>query len=104
MAALVAVMAGLRARRGTSAGAPARGLEAVLLLLLGVTIAGGLGILAGGARPREPLHFVYAVVAVAVLPTAAALSLRTGPRARALIICAGALVTLAVVIRLFGTG
>ena len=104
MAALVALVAGVRAVRGASDGPAARGLEAVLLLLVGLTIAGGLGILVGGGRPREPLHFVYAVVAMGILPTAAAFATRATPRTRAFVMSAGALVTLAVVIRLFGTG
>ena len=46
----------------------------LLLVLLLITIAGGLGLLVGGARPREILHFVYAIVVFGAVPIAAALS------------------------------
>jgi hypothetical protein len=79
-------------------------LEALLVLVLAVTIAGGLGLLMGGGRPRELLHFVYAVVALGVLPLVDSLSRRAGPRARGIATFAAALIALAVVVRLFQTG
>ena len=79
-------------------------LEAVLLIAVGATIAGGLGLLVGGGRPREALHFVYAVIAFAVLPVANSIARRSGPRAQAWVALAAAAVILVVMLRLFGTG
>ena len=64
----------------------------------------GLGLLVGGGQPREQLHFVYAVVALGALPVTDSLSRGFGPRARGLATLVGALVALAVIARLFGTG
>jgi len=58
----------------------------------------------GGARPRELLHFVYAVVALAALPISTSVSARWEPRRRGMATVIGALVGLAVIVRLFGTG
>ena len=79
-------------------------LQALLLVLIGVTIAGGLGLLVGGSRPRETLHFVYAILAFAALPVAATLARGASPRTRGVVSLIGALVALVVVARLFGTG
>ena len=69
-----------------------------------VTLAGGLGLLAGGGRPREILHFVYAVVALGAVAIADSIARRTGPRQRGIASLVGALVALAVIARLFQTG
>lgn len=74
------------------------------MLALVVTVAGGLGLLVGGARPQEILHFVYAIVALGALAVADSISRRAGPRARAIATLVGALVALAVIARLFQTG
>ena len=78
--------------------------QALFLIALVVTIAGGLGLIAGGARPREALQFVYAVVAFGALPVANSLTQRAGPRARGLAAFVATLVILVVMARLFGTG
>ena len=75
-----------------------------MLLLVAVTAAGGLGLLVGGARPHELLHFVYAVVALAALPISTSVSARWEPRRQAMATVIGALIGLAVIVRLFGTG
>ena len=107
-AALVVVLVGLeagwRAWRRLPPGETTRRLEGLLLVLLLITIAGGLGLLAGGGHPREILHFVYAIVVFGAVPIAAALSARASPRTRGLAGVAGAIVALVVVARLFGTG
>jgi uncharacterized membrane protein YjdF len=72
--------------------------------VLGVTVAGGLGLLLGGARPRELLHFVYAVLAVGTVPIATSVSAHWGARRRALVSLLGALVALVAILRLFATG
>ena len=79
-------------------------LQSLLLVLLAVTIAGGLGLLVAGGRPKEALHFVYAIVVLGALPIAAGLSRRASPRAQGIVSLVGALVALIVVARLFGTG
>ncbi len=79
-------------------------LEAVLLSAVGATIAGGLGLLVGGARPREQLHLVYAGIAFAVLPVANSIARRSGPRTQAWVALAATAVILVVILRLFGTG
>jgi hypothetical protein len=76
----------------------------VLTLVLVVAAAGGLGLLAGGARPRELLHFVYAVIAIGAVPVADSLTRQADPRPRAIATLIGALVSLVVILRLFGTG
>lgn len=79
-------------------------LERLLTLVLVVTVAGGLGLLAGGARPREVLHFVYAVIAVGAVPVAGSLSTPGSPRRNATATLVGSVVALVVILRLFGTG
>lgn len=76
----------------------------IFLIALVVTLAGGLGLLAGGGRPKEVLHFVYAIVALGAVPVADSVARRAGPRQRATASLIGALVALAVVARLSQTG
>jgi hypothetical protein len=105
---VLVLLAGLegaqRALRRLPAGAAAARLDGLVLLLVAVTAAGGLGLLVGGARPRELLHLVYAVVALAALPISTSVSTRWEPRRRGIATVIGALVGLAVIVRLFGTG
>ncbi len=79
-------------------------LQGLLLVALGVTAAGGLGLLLGGARPRELLHFVYAALAFGALPVAASISRSWRPSREPIVTLIAALVTAAAVLRLFGTG
>ncbi len=101
---VIGIDGGVRAWRRTPPGSRAYGLVVVLLIVLVVTIAGGMGLLVGGASPAEQLHFVYAVVALGVLPIADTLSKGWSPRRRGLASVVGAIVALIVVARLFGTG
>ena len=101
---LVAVEAGWRAWRRLPPGDIADRLEGILLVVLVIAIAGGLGLLVGGARPQELLHFVYAIVVLSALPIAGTLTKEASPRSRGLAGVVGALVALVVVARLFGTG
>jgi hypothetical protein len=75
-----------------------------VLLLVAVTAAGGLGLLAGGGHPGELLHYLYAVVALSALPIATSMSTRWGPRARGVATVLGALLALAAILRLSATG
>ena len=104
MIVLVAAEAGWRAWRRTPPGDIADRLELILLVMVVIAIAGGLGLLVGGARPRELLHFVYAIVVLSALPIAGTLTKQASPRSRGLAGGVGALVALVVVARLFGTG
>jgi hypothetical protein len=104
VAILVAFESAWRARRDAPRGTVAERLEAILLISVGVTIAGGLGLLVGGARPEEPLHFVYAVLAFGAVPVASSLMRRARPRQEAVATLAAALVAIVLVGRLFQTG
>jgi hypothetical protein len=104
VALFVGVEAVWRAIRGAPPGRAASRLEALLLLVVGVTVAGGVGILAGGGAPRELLHFVYAVLAFGTLPVLGRITARWEPRRRGLATLVAAAVTLAVVVRLAATG
>ena len=104
MIVLVGVEAGWRAWRRSPPGDVADRLETNPAARAGLAIAGGLGLLVGGARPRELLHFVYAIVVLSALPIAGPLTKEASPRARGLAGVVGALVALVVVARLFGTG
>lgn len=103
-------MAGVAAEgvwRVLSAGAPGR-LASIgstaSLLLLGVTAAGGLGILLGGGRPRVLLHFVYAGLALGSVPVADSIARASTPRRQAAARAVAALIGVVVIARLFGTG
>jgi hypothetical protein len=106
--ALVALVVGLeaawRAVHRSLPGLHVAQLEGLLTVVLVVTAAGGLGLLAGGARPRELLHFVYGVIAVGAVPIADSVTRQADPRPRAIATVIGALVSLVVILRLFGTG
>ena len=59
----IVVEAGVRTATGRPPGRWASGAASALLLLVGMTAAGGLALLAGGHRPAELLHLVYAALA-----------------------------------------
>src|SRR6266545_1117406 len=92
--AIVALDAGRRAWRRLPRGPLADRLEAIVLILLLITSAGGLGILIGGSAPAEPLHFLYAVLALSSLPVANSLSRNATARRQALITLITALVAI----------
>lgn len=100
----IGVDGGVRAWRCTPPGRLSERIVVVLLVVLIISIAGGLGILIGGARPAEPLHFVYAIVVLGVLPIAETLSRKSSPRRRGIATLLGALVAVIVLARLFATG
>jgi hypothetical protein len=79
--------------------------DRAILLALGLVSVGivtGLAILVSGGAPADPLHFVYAVVALAVLPAVRFWDRLARRRAVALAI--GAVVLAALMLRLFQTG
>jgi hypothetical protein len=104
LGALVALgAAGRRAGR--------RWLDRLVLALLVVVAAdvvlGGLvGILALGGRvgPADPLHFVYAMVALLAVPVVRLEAMRRRSARLGWWVCAGGLVTLGALLRLWATG
>jgi hypothetical protein len=106
--AAVVVVVGLevtwRLRNRSPAGLAASRLERLLLLVVALTAAGGLGLLAGGARPRELLHFVYSAAAIGALPASSSFSAGWEPRRRGIVTILGLLITLISIQRLFATG
>ena len=101
---IAALAATTRVWKRSPAGVAGGRLEGLVLVAVGLTIAGGLGLLLGGARPREPLHFLYAVIAMGALPSATSVAGRLEPRRRAVAALLGALVALVAILRLFATG
>jgi hypothetical protein len=95
----------VRTGTGHPAGVAAERTRTALLILVGMTAAGGLALLAGGHHPKEWLHLAYGVLVFGLIPVAdnAATSL-TSDRAKALARLGGGLVGLVVVTRLFVTG
>ncbi|MES2210574.1 MAG: hypothetical protein V4515_10385 [Chloroflexota bacterium] len=78
--------------------------QAGVVSLLVVVAASGLVVLAGGARPREGVHLLYALVAIALVPLARSfLGRATGQRAAALLLVAFVVLG-GVLFRLFTTG
>jgi hypothetical protein len=104
MVLLVGAESAWRAWRAQPRGRVGEWLAGVLLIVVGVTIAGGLGMLVGGGRPREPLHFVYAILAFGAVPVASSIARRAPPRREALATLIGAVVALVLIARLFQTG
>ena len=102
--ALVALEGGVRAALGRSPGRWEWWASAAMLLVLVLAAVAGLPLLLAGGRPRELLHFVYALLAFAAVPTGDAITVRWRPRRRALVRGVSALVGLGVIFRLFGTG
>jgi hypothetical protein len=101
---LVAIEGAVRlVRPRPPARAASVGLSAVAILL-GMTAAGGLALLAGGQRPKELLHLVYALLAFGLVPLADSLTAQASPRRRAAARLLGALIAAGVIARLFATG
>jgi hypothetical protein len=108
LAAVLGAMAGLGIARGR---AMRLWLDRAVLALLVVVAAnvalGGLvAILGAGGRagPADPLHFVYAVVALLVVPVLRLEAMRRRSARVGWWVCAGAIVTLGALLRLWATG
>jgi hypothetical protein len=102
--AVVGIEAAIRAWRGVAPAPLVAQLNRVLILVLVVTSAGGLGILLAGGGPHEPLHFLYAILAIGALPVADSLARKASPRRRAVITLIAAIVLLVLIVRLTQTG
>jgi hypothetical protein len=101
---LTGAEAAVRAWRVLPAGRLADRLMTLAVLVLGITSAGGLGLLIGGASPSEGLHLVYAALAFAILPLTASLFGKVSARARGIAIAVAAIVALGIIVRLVQTG
>ena len=106
--AVVMTLAGLeactRAFLKRPPGVPTARIAGIVLLVVGVTTASGLGMFLGGAHPHKELHLMYALLAFGAIPLANALGSRGSPRRRALTTLVGALFGLVLIVRLFMTG
>jgi hypothetical protein len=77
---------------------------ALVLLLLAMTIAGGLGLWLSGRRPHESLHFIYALLAFGTIPIAHRLSNQAPPRTQGLVSVGVAVLGIGLIARLIATG
>jgi hypothetical protein len=77
-------------------------LAALALVLANVLV--GAGIAVGGRRPADPLHYLYAILAIIALPIARFGGGESWAHRRALVIALGAIVLVGLVVRLVQTG
>ena len=96
--------AAVRAWRGSPRGPFAERLESIVLIVVLIAIAGGIGLFVSGPGPREGLHFLYGGLAFGILPVAKSLTQKSSARRQAVGTLAAALVVLVVLARLFATG
>jgi len=101
---LVAIEAAWRWLRRLAPSPLTERLEQILLIALVVSSAGGLGVLVGGGQPHQQLHYLYAAIALAVIPIASFGTRGRTPRLRAGVSAVAAIVALIVIARLFQTG
>lgn len=101
---LVAIEGAVRLVRPRPPGRAAALGSSAVVILLGMTAAGGLALLTGGHRPKEFLHLVYGLLAFGLVPLADSLTAQASPRRRAAARLLGALIAAAVIARLFATG
>jgi hypothetical protein len=78
-----------------------RAILAGVTLVIIAALAGGL-LLAGGSRPDDPLHLLYAAVALIILPLVRFWDRLAGRRALA--VATGAVILALLLLRLFQTG
>ena len=78
--------------------------QAAVVSLIIVGAASGTVLLVAGGRPAEPLHLIYAAIAVVVIPFARSFSGRTGDRREVVVLLGAFLVLGALLYRLFTTG
>lgn len=101
---VVALEACVRMVRGRRPGRFAQVGLGLALVLIGMSVAAGLAMLVRGGRPRESLHYLYAILAFGLVPIADTFAVRAPARWKGLARLAGALVALGVIARLFATG
>lgn len=91
------------AARRSPAGRAFEAFQAAVVSVLVVGAASGLILVAIGTGPGEPLHLLYAAIAIAAIPVARSFAGRGGPRAQQLAIAAAFVVLGFMVYRLFAT-
>lgn len=101
---VAAIEAAGRGLTGRPPGRFSAAMSAIVVVVVGMTAGGGLAMLARGQRPSEFLHFVYAALALGLIPVGDSLTARAKPRGRAWARLLSALVVLGVIARLFATG
>jgi hypothetical protein len=108
VSAAVVAVAGVEGAGRAFAGRPAGRLASItsglVLVLVGMTAAGGLAMLVRGERPEELLHLVYGALAFGLIPVVDSMTGQIRPRPRGLARLAAALIALVVIFRLFATG
>ena len=78
--------------------------QAGVVSLLVVAAASGLVLLAGGARPTDGLHLLYALLAIALVPLARSFLTRANHRGANVLLLVAFVVLGGVLYRLFATG
>jgi len=75
-----------------------------LTVAFGLQVAGGVVLLAVGARPRESLHLLYGLAALALLPLVTTFASEAPPRPRAWVLVSACLILMVLAWRLATTG
>jgi 4-amino-4-deoxy-L-arabinose transferase-like glycosyltransferase len=75
-----------------------------LTVVIGLQVVSGVVLFAAGARPRESLHLLYGLAALAMLPLAATFASEAPPRPRAWVLAGACLILVVVGWRLASTG
>jgi hypothetical protein len=110
MGALVVFAAAVLVALGVTAAGLRGGaawVDAARNVVLGIVVLqAAIGAVAylGGSRPAEPLHFVYGLAAIAVLPLAATFASEAPPRPRAWVLVVALAILLVLAWRLASTG
>ena len=79
-------------------------LRSGLTVVIGLQVLVGLVLFATAARPRESLHLLYGLAALAILPLAGTFASEAPPRPRAWVLAVSCLVLLVITWRLASTG
>ncbi len=103
MLLVLAVAVALATGRGPGRRAVDRAIL-VALALVAITVVVGAPLPVTGAPPRDPLHFLYALVALAGLPIARVAAADADPRRLGRFVALAALLVLGAMVRLFMTG
>jgi len=75
-----------------------------LTVLIGLQVVSGVVLFTAGARPRESLHLLYGLAALAILPLAATFASEAPSRPRAWVLASACLILVVVAWRLASTG
>ena len=79
-------------------------IQAAVLSLLVVVGVGGLVVVVEDGRPADGLHFVYATIAIGIIPLARSFAGRASGRSAAILLLATFVVLAGLLYRLFATG